>query len=370
MAYVELQIRVEDDQNVTASTTQGAQISGKLNLSPLHRNLIEVFDYLAREKKLSRRQEFMALGSLLYESLFDSQVGAFFRKEFMNISGSDRLRLQLVFSPKVLELASLPWEFLYFPDTYEHGGFFLGTQPELVLSRFLPSDVNRPLELRGGEKPLRLLFVISQPEGEGLAPVLAAPVVAAIKDNFPETEVEVFVLDEPTINKLIVKIEEIDPHLLHYIGHGKYDPVKKEGSLALLQEGRKTPEWVPDRTLAEYFVRVQPSLVIVQACEGGTIDFGSNFAGLAPQLIRKRIPAVVAMQYPVTNKAAIDFSLTFYRQLAKGEPVDAAVQESRRLITLKDPDAYGKRDFGSPVLYMQSRDGVIMSGNILQKVAT
>jgi len=228
MAYVELQIRVEDDRRVTASTSKGAQVSGALNLMPLHRNLIEVFDYLAREKKLTRRQEFAALGGLLYESLFDSQVGAFFRKELMNISGSDRLRLQLVFSPKVLELASLPWEFLYFPDTYEHGGFFLGTQPELVLSRFLPSDVDRPLELKGSEKPLRLLFVISQPEGEGLGPVLAAPVVNAIKGQFAETEVKVVVLEDPTISKLIDTIEVINPHSLHFIGHGRYDPVKKE----------------------------------------------------------------------------------------------------------------------------------------------
>src|SRR5205823_2530038 len=98
-------------------------------------------------------------------------------------------------------------------------------------------------------------------------------------------------------------------------------------------------------------------------CEGGAVDFDANYAGLAPQLVRAGIQAVVAMQYPISNNAAIIFSRAFYRAMAKGEPVDIAVQTGRYRITTSISKAYDSRVFGIPVLYMRSRDGVIQPPN-------
>jgi hypothetical protein len=79
---------------------------------------------------------------------------------------------------------------------------------------------------------------------------------------------------------------------------------------------------------------------------------------MAPQLVRRGIPAVIAMRYSISDRTAILFSEEFYRPLAKGYPVDTAVSEARRAI-LQDIGR-DKRDFGIPVLFMRAANGVIV----------
>jgi hypothetical protein len=62
----------------------------------------------------------------------------------------------------------------------------------------------------------------------------------------------------------------------------------------------------------------------------------------------------VAMQYEVTDKAAIEFSRDFYEAVADGLPVDAAVAEARTAVSMKSA-----LEWGTPVLYMRSPDGRI-----------
>ena len=86
----------------------------------------------------------------------------------------------------------------------------------------------------------------------------------------------------------------------------------------------------------------------------------ARFAGLAPQLVRADVQAVVAMQYPITNKAAIQFSQAFYAELSRGAPVDNAVQSGRLALVANPENAYANRVFGTPMLWMRSRTGMVM----------
>ena len=95
-----------------------------------------------------------------------------------------------------------------------------------------------------------------------------------------------------------------------------------------------------------------PRVVVLHACEGATADFALSYAGLAPQLVRAGVRAVVAMQYPVTNATAIAFSTAFCKQLARRRPLDEAVQECRWLIGGQGGDL-DPRLLGVPVLYWQ-----------------
>ena len=54
------------------------------------------------------------------------------------------------------------------------------------------------------------------------------------------------------------------------------------------------------------------------------------FSSTAAALVRLGSPAVVAMQYEITDRAAIEFSRYFYNSIAAGTPVDAAVARARR----------------------------------------
>jgi len=60
------------------------------------------------------------------------------------------------------------------------------------------------------------------------------------------------------------------------------------------------------------------------------------------------------MQYEITDDAAIEFSRDFYEAVAEGMPVDAAVTAARRTVSISS-----KLEWGSPVLYMRSKDGRI-----------
>ena len=372
MESLELTLTVQDDNTIRARRQDGAETSSKLILDDLHYDLIHLFvDWLSQEeqdvqndeqtknRKLTRRQEFEVFGSLLYKTLFDDQVGSFFERTFNQArSNGRRLRLQLSFEGRAAHLARIPWEYLYYPDTEHRRGFFLATHPDLVLSRYMPLEMERQT-LTPAKGPLRILLVVSAPYN--LGPVIADGVMEAIEELAKRYPIEIDSLHKPTIDNFFGKVKEMRPHVLHLIGHGQFNREEGNGEIALLDKNGTSAAWVKDEEFVDSLVhtRSMPRLIFLHLCEGGAVDFEANFAGIAPQLVRAGMQAVVAMQYPISNTAAIIFSQTFYRTLAEGEPVDAAVQEGRYRITTSISKAHDSRVFGTPVLYMRSRDGVI-----------
>ena len=255
----------------------------------------------------------------------------------------------------MVDLASLPWEYLYSP----YGNFFLATHGDLVLSRYIPLETARHELLAPTAGPLRILIVVSRPQE--LGPVHSEPVIQAIEKLDQSTSVKIDILMTPTIENFLDKLEETKPHVLHVIGHGKFDKERKEGKIALLDKDRVSVRWVPDDKFADYFMQTHsiPRLAFLHLCESGAVNFTANFAGLAPQLVRAGIQAVVAMHYPISNTDAILFSQAFYKELSRGTAVDYAVQHGRWSITYRIQNAYGSRAFGTPILYMHARNGII-----------
>ena len=78
------------------------------------------------------------------------------------------------------------------------------------------------------------------------------------------------------------------------------------------------------------------------------------FSSTAATLIRRGVPAVVAMQYAISDRAAVEFARALYERLADGAPVDTAVGEARKAISLASS---GTMEWGTPVLHMRSPDG-------------
>jgi hypothetical protein len=94
-------------------------------------------------------------------------------------------------------------------------------------------------------------------------------------------------------------------------------------------------------------------MAILNACEGARTSRSDPFAGVAQSLVQQGIPAVVAMQYEITDEAAITFSRELYGAIVDGYPIDAAVAEARKAIFAKGNDV----EWGTPVLYLCSPDG-------------
>ncbi|HEY6189879.1 MAG TPA: CHAT domain-containing protein [Pyrinomonadaceae bacterium] len=356
---VELTLTVQNDKHVRLQTRGGGQGDTQpANLDKLTLSTIDVFQKWLVAGKISERREMEVLGMHLYSVLFQGKIEEYFRLQLGKVPKGERLRLQLTFDDDVSDLASLPWEYLYFPGTQVREGFFFSTHVDLVLSRYMPLEDDRE-SLAPDESPLRVLIAVSKPTDDTLGPVIADPVIEAIQKLTERHAVKVDVLDKPTIDNFYEALRTFKPHVLHFIGHGRY--YDKKGEIAMLDTDEKSVTWVGDQQFADFFTYAQtiPRLVFLHLCEGGKVDFDANFAGVAPKLIRAKIQAVVAMQYPITNKAAIAFSRQFYRKLAEGKPVDDAVQEGRWMITMNDPQTYNSRIFGTPVLYMRSFNGII-----------
>ncbi len=96
-------------------------------------------------------------------------------------------------------------------------------------------------------------------------------------------------------------------------------------------------------------------LVVLNACEGARSDPTDPFAGTAQSLIQQGIPAVVAMQFEITDPAAITFAHELYGAIADGYPLDAAVAEARKAIWANGNQV----EWATPVLYLRAPDGRI-----------
>jgi CHAT domain-containing protein len=100
-------------------------------------------------------------------------------------------------------------------------------------------------------------------------------------------------------------------HVFHFVGHGRYDRVADESTLAFAGEtGRTQPVGADDisRLLAEHHPL---RLVVLNACDTGRGSAADAFSSTAAALIRREVPAVVAMQFVITDSAAIRFAQNF-----------------------------------------------------------
>jgi len=356
VADLELTIVVQDEQTVKARTDSGREVAGRIELTPWHRDLIRVFQHWLAQDKISKREELEVLGELLYFTLFNKNIRKLYNDLRRDAHPENRLRVQLSFREEAGDLANYPWEFLYAPGTAASPGYFLATVENLVLSKYmLPARVPDPAEL-----PLRLLIVVSKPDDPELGHVKDEPVRSAISEFAKNRPIDIQCEFKPTTARFLNKMVDFKPHILHFIGHGRYDEKEREGSIALVDDQRNV-NWVPDGTFADYFKQkgTIPRLIILHSCEGGKNDITAKFAGLAPQLILSGVQAVVAMQYMITNAAAIDFSKYFYEQIARGEPVDYAVQISRWQLAALHAKDFNSRVFGTPILYMSAYDSIV-----------
>ena len=162
-------------------------------------------------------------------------------------------------------------------------------------------------------------------------------------------------LQHATLSELQQRLRQGEYHIFHFIGHGGFDKQADDGVLLLTDpEGRSRK--VSAQFLGTLLHDHRPlRLAVLNACEGARASRRDPFAGTAQSLVQQGIPAVIAMQFEVTDDAAICFTREFYASIASGYPVDAALAESRKAIFAEVSEI----EWGTPVLYMRAPDGRI-----------
>jgi hypothetical protein len=292
-------------------------------------------------------------GQKLFEALLRGELRSRYDVSLVKAEQQDKgLRLKFRIGPP--ELAALPWELLYDPRRGEY--VCLSRDTPLVRFLELPQAVE-PLLV---SPPLRILGMVASP-GD-LLPLDVAQekqrVEKALKDLQARGLVTLTWLKEQTWRDLQQAMRGGPWQILHFIGHGGFDQKKNEGFIALTEKEGKTRRLMVNelgRLLADHHPL---RLVLLNSCEGARGGDRDVFSSVAATLVRRGIPAVVAMQDEISDGAAIEFSHTFYEALADGMPVDAAVAETRKAISLVARDTV---EWAAPVLFMRAPDGVILA---------
>jgi hypothetical protein len=294
-----------------------------------------------------------AFGQRLFEAVFTPDVRACFASSRTNVQREDNvLRIRLTLDGA--ELFNYPWEFMYDSSL----GRFLTLYEETPLVRYieLPMPV-RPLAVK---PPLRLLVMISNPNDYPRLDVERerSNLTKALSDLKAQGLVTVDWLDEANLELLSNQLLKQNYHIFHFIGHGGFDQRVQDG-LLILKSASGYGEPVSGERLAVLLGNHRTlRLVVLNACEGARTSPVDPFAGAALTLVRAgNLPVVVAMQFEITDTAAIAFARGFYSALAAGRSVDAAVIQARLAIFAKGNDV----EWGTPVLYMRSTDSTLFS---------
>lgn len=259
-----------------------------------------------------------------------------------------RLRLRL---KNVPDLGELPWEFLY--DTEQDHFIATSTMTPMVRYLDLPQSVST-LRVRA---PLRVLVVLAGPrnlpsldaEGEwerlkkALGPLEASG--AIVLERLPDGTL-------PTLRR---RARQEPFHILHFVGHGGFDEIAGDGVLHFENiTGLSDP--IPGQMLGNILRDHETlRLAVLNACEGARQSNQNPFSGVAQSLCQQRMPAVIAMQFEISDDAAKTFAEEFYGAIADGLPVDAAVSEARKALY---SGRYGQ-EWATPVLYMRSPSGAL-----------
>lgn len=362
LTFDDLELRFDREQEgtyrVVVTSSDGPATTGTFSRpftdEELHAFVQRVGLVRSRSANPDRDEEMRAFGARLFDAVMTDRVGALYEAAQSRADAKDdrgmRLTLRLSGAP---ELMRLPWELMY-----RHPRFIAQSErTPLVRTLDLPS-AHKPPPLTG---PLRILGIISHPSGyaqldsererrnleEALGPLLRSG------------RAELTWLERATIAELEQRIAQPDEvHVLHYIGHGAYDEKTDAGILVL-----ETPQGRADDVSGQRLGTMLQDerslrLVVLNSCEGARTSIVDPFSGVATRLLEFDIPAVVGMQFEITDAAAIAFSRSLYTGIANGASIDAAIGPARRAIDA----AASSSEIGTPVLFLRSKETRLFDG--------
>ncbi|NER08393.1 MAG: CHAT domain-containing protein [Okeania sp. SIO3C4] len=291
------------------------------------------------------------VGRSLHDWLFPNPINTHLKTtEAVARSKNAKLRLRIRIEPATI--ASLPLEFIY----RAAGGYFLATNPKTAFSRYLSLPLP-PGKVRRRDTPLHMLVIVADPTDQvRLDPNEWEKIITeALNKPLTENKMTLKVVKRATRREIRNAMLEQKPDIIQFIGHGIYQHGK--GYLALVDEDTNETWRVDDERFANIFAGYDDHLGLISmaTCDSAQSNDPQGFLGIAPQLVQRGTPAVLAMQYEVKIKTAKIFLEDFYSCVAAYKPIDWAVQSARNAISLEF--GLDNREFATPVLYMRAENG-------------
>ncbi|MEZ5552414.1 MAG: CHAT domain-containing protein [Pseudomonadales bacterium] len=297
-----------------------------------------------------------SIGQQMFESLFHGTNRALLHAHIEAMPPDDFLRLNFVLDASTANLDvlhRLPWEALY--DELE-AKFLIMDERISITRTVVPDEMHKRTAV---QLPLRVLVVMASPKDREWL---------NLEDERREIEeswascpgIGVEYLEHASIADFRRLLRAGNVHVLHFMGHGEFDPGTGNGALVFEHPLTGASDLLSSSDLGE-LIREQPALQLayLNACNTGITGRGSDdqkFSGLAASLVIAGVPAVLAMQFKVTDEFAIFFAEEFYLRLTQELPVDRAVGGARQALS---QDTETILEWTTPVLYTRVPDGVL-----------
>lgn len=346
--YVDFELYIDPNGHVRAKSQVGTRTTDiPISIPTSIINMVTLI-----ENNSPTSESLHHFGKELYDFLFRDLVNVhFIQTEAVAQQNSQKVRVRLAIENDVL--AKLPWEFLFRQEV----GHYLAINPNTVLSRYL--DLPLPTgSLHRRERPINLLMIISNPSDQiPLDPdEWEELILTQLAELINKNQIKIQSVREATYDQIKDALLKCQPDIIQFVGHGIYED--KKGYLAMVGPTGQT--WkVDDESFADLFLGYTENLGLISlaTCESAKSDSPQGFIGIAPKLVQRGVPAVIAMQYKVLISTAQIFLKNLYKDLAAGKPIDWAVQDARNAVAFYTQKE--NREFATPVLFMRAKDGRI-----------
>ncbi len=289
------------------------------------------------------------LGHQLYNALFQGSIrDSWIAAQGIAQNQQDILRLRLGLQDD--RIIRLPWEVLHAGDRP------LSTGTDVVFSRYHSGSITSCLGSGSSGQPLRILMVLSAPtdqdrlqlhdEAKHLQDELAHD---RAMPNAPE--IELTILEQPGREQLTQSLEQGNYDILHYAGHSGWGAAG--GDLYLVNRRTGLTEPLSGEDLAGLLVNNGVRMAVFNSCRGvraATTESAGALDNLADALLRRGVPAILAMAERIPDDVALILSRLFYRNLKQGYPIDLSLNRARQGLL----SSYGSNQlyWALPILYL------------------
>jgi CHAT domain len=355
--YVDLDVAIESSPAgfvVRVESAGGGQAEADFH-PPFTQDELELFVLrLTRPRRATRRIETPQMeavkrfGEGLFDALFTGELRACLRashEDAIRQGKGLRIRIHPVSAP---ELADVPWEYLF------HGSLnrFLALSTDTPVVRYL--DLPEPVRPLKVVPPLRVLVAIAGPKDLVELDVEQEweRLHAAVAELEHAGAIAVERLDHAGLGPLQHALRRSEYHVFHFVGHGAFDERLQDGVL-MMEDAQGRGVVVGAQRLGTLLHDHRSlRLALLNACEGARTDSADPFAGVAQTLVQQGLAAVIAMQFEISDMAAITLANEFYGALADGYPIEAALAEARKAIF----NAGNDTEWATPVLHLRASD--------------
>lgn len=244
------------------------------------------------------------------------------------IAAEKRVRFVITYTGR--HLGDMPWECLYIPALQLFAGLTLRIS---VVRNVRPKSLVR----REIDDTMRVLLVSALPRD---TPWLNADQEITLIRRVlePAERLGVLRVDElknPDEERLQGQLRLFRPHVFHFIGHGG---IGRDGQGAVLLADENGAGVEVNATRIGTLLRERGILVaVLNSCFTGIVH--SDIArSVASVLVQEGVPLAIAPSRAVLDRAALQFAREFYTALMDGYPIEAAVVEARKLLSVKGWD--------------------------------